>query len=127
MANVLIVEDNDVLNRAYKIMLEKNGHTVASVFNGQEALDKLKDFEPDVILLDLMMPVMDGLAFLKKYDAKQNDGVKVVVLTNLGQDKEIKEAMDLGAYKYILKAHAGPMDLSMLVDKISGSSKKVQS
>ncbi len=120
MANVLVVEDNDVLNKAYKIMLEKNGHNVKTVFEGKHALELLKDFEPDVILLDLLMPEMGGIEFLKSYDVKdKHKNVKVVVLTNLGKDKEIKEAMDLGAYKYILKAHAGPLDLSMLVNSIT--------
>ena len=120
MANVLIVEDNDVLNHAYQVILEKNGHKVEACFNGREALDRLEKFQPEVILLDLIMPKMNGIEFLKNYDVlKEHKDVKVVVLTNVGKDKEIKEAMDLGAYKYILKAHAGPMDLASLVSQIT--------
>lgn len=119
MANILIVEDNDMLNRAYRMILEKNGHTVRSTTNGQEALDEVKNFKPKVILLDLLMPTMGGIEFLRKYDAtKEHKDVKVVVLTNLGKEESIQEAMDLGAYKYIIKAHSSPADLAALVNHL---------
>lgn len=119
MANVLIVEDNDMLNKAYRMILEKNGHTVQSTTNGQEALGAVADFKPKVVLLDLLMPKMGGIEFLKKYDAvKTHKNVKVVVLTNLGKEEDIQEAMDLGAYKYIIKAHSSPADLANLVNHL---------
>lgn len=119
MADILIVEDNDMLSRAYKTILEKNGHKVATATNGQEALDSLKDFKPKVILLDLLMPKMGGLEFLQHYDVKQeHSDVKVVVLTNLGKDENIQGALELGAYKYIIKAHASPADLAALVNHL---------
>ncbi len=119
MANILIVEDNDMLNRAYRMILEKSGHTVQSTTNGQEALDAVKEFQPKVILLDLLMPKMGGIEFLRQYDAiKSHKDVKVVVLTNLGKEEDIQEAMDLGAYKYIIKAHSSPADLAALVNHL---------
>ncbi len=119
MADILIVEDNDMLNKAYRIILEKNGHKVEATTNGQEALDAVKRFKPKVILLDLLMPKMGGIEFLRKYDAiKLNKNVKVVVLTNLGKEESIQEAMDLGAYKYIIKAHSSPGDLANLVNHL---------
>jgi two-component system OmpR family response regulator len=119
VANILIVEDNDMLNRAYRMILEKSGHTVQSTTNGQEALDAVKEFQPKVILLDLLMPKMGGIEFLRQYDAiKSHKDVKVVVLTNLGKEEDIQEAMDLGAYKYIIKAHSSPADLAALVNHL---------
>jgi CheY-like chemotaxis protein len=119
VANILIVEDNDMLNRAYRMILEKSGHTVQSTVNGQEALDAVKEFQPKVILLDLLMPKMGGIEFLRQYDAnKMHKDVKIVVLTNLGKEEDIQEAMDLGAYKYIIKAHSSPADLAALVNHL---------
>ena len=118
MAKVLVVEDNDILNRAYRMILEKNEHDVQTATNGEEALEKIKDFTPHVILLDLLMPKMNGIDFLKHYDAPSHKDVKVVVLTNLGKEKEVKEAMSLGAHKYILKAQATPQDLANLVSRL---------
>ena len=65
MADILVVEDDKDLNAAYRIILGKEGHAVETAFNGEEALQKLKSFEPQLILLDLLMPVMGGLEFLK--------------------------------------------------------------
>jgi CheY-like chemotaxis protein len=101
------------------MILEKSGHTVQSTTNGQEALDAVKEFQPKVILLDLLMPKMGGIEFLRQYDAiKSHKDVKVVVLTNLGKEEDIQEAMDLGAYKYIIKAHSSPADLAALVNHL---------
>lgn len=119
MADILIVEDNDMLNRAYRIVLEKNGHKIESATNGQEALGALDKFKPKVILLDLLMPKMGGIEFLRHYSTrKDNKDVKVVVLTNLGREEDIQEAMSLGAYKYIIKAHSSPADLAALVNHL---------
>lgn len=119
MADILIVEDNDMLSRAYRTILEKNGHKVESAMNGQEGLEAADTFKPKVILLDLLMPKMGGIEFLKNYDAlgKHKD-TKVIVLTNLGKEEDIQQAMDLGAYKYIIKAHSSPADLAALVNHL---------
>ncbi|MDB5163459.1 MAG: DNA-binding response regulator VicR [Candidatus Saccharibacteria bacterium] len=122
MAKILIVEDDEALNKAYEFILKQDGHTVMTAFNGQDGLHKADDFKPDIILLDLLMPVMDGLQFLQNFDAtNKHPNVKVVILTNLGHEKEVEEALQLGAYKYILKAHESPRQLSVhvkhLIDK----------
>lgn len=119
MADILIVEDNDMLNKAYRMVLEKNGHVVEASSNGQEALDALEKFKPKVILLDLLMPKMGGIEFLRRFrDRADNKEVKVVVLTNLGREEDVHEAMELGAYKYIIKAHSSPADLAALVNHL---------
>jgi DNA-binding response OmpR family regulator len=118
VANILIVEDNDMLNKAYCMILTKNEHNVICTTNGKEALEAIKSFNPDVILLDLLMPTMGGIDFLKEYEPKKHKDTKIVVLTNLGKEDDIKTAMDLGAYKYIIKAHSSPADLANLVNHL---------
>src|SRR5947209_11668889 len=100
MANILVVEDDKDLNNAYKIILESEGYTVEAAFNGQEALKKLENFEPDLILLDLLMPIMGGLEFLQHYDlVHQHQDVKVLIFTNMENSPEVTEAYDLGAHR----------------------------
>lgn len=119
MASILIVEDDKVLNDAYRLTLSRDGHTVTSVFNGQEALDAVQTEEPDIILLDILMPGVNGIDFLEKYDVlNKHPAVKVVILSNLGEGNEVQRAMALGAYKYIVKAHESPEDLSILVNHL---------
>jgi CheY-like chemotaxis protein len=116
MAKILLVEDEKPLNEAYALILKSNGHDVASAYDGAEALKTLSDWEPDVILLDLVMPKMSGIEFLKKYNPKKNHPkVKIIVFSNIDSDKEIDKAYALGAQKYILKIWASPQRLNELV------------
>lgn len=117
MARILIVEDDKDLNNAYKIILENEGHDVVSVFNGQEALKALKKFEPQLILLDLLMPVMGGLEFLQQYDLDAHDGVKVLIFTNMENSPEVNEAYDLGAHRCIIKSWTAPQNLTHVIDE----------
>lgn len=110
---ILIVEDDNALNDAFSTVLTKEGFTVESAFNGKEALETVKQTPPDLILLDLLMPVMDGKEFLRKFDNKQN--IPVIVFSNLDTKTEINEAMQLGATRYMLKALASPSELVRLV------------
>lgn len=119
MAHILVVEDDKVLNQAYKLILEKEGHQVDTAFNGSEALGKVEEDAPDIILLDLLMPVMSGLDFLKAFNPlKSRKKSKVIILSNIGNEKEAEKGMAMGAYKYIVKAHASPRDLSVLVNHL---------
>jgi CheY-like chemotaxis protein len=117
VTKILILEDDQTLQTAYKLLLENEGHDVTAVDNGKEGLEVLKNLQPDLILLDLLMPVMDGMTFLRKL-RESGDDTKVVVLTNFDQDKHIEEAQELGAYKYIVKANAAPRDLAQLVNHL---------
>ena len=117
MAKLLIVEDDKDLNAAYKMILEKEGHEVESAFNGQEALDKLNSFQPQLILLDLLMPIMGGLEFLKHYDLKDNPDVKVLIFTNMENSPEVNEAYTLGAHRCIIKSWTAPQNLSRVVNE----------
>ncbi len=118
MPKVLIVEDNVTLNDAYRMILEKDGHDVASAYDGKEGLQKLKSFKPDVILLDMLMPKLDGLGFLKLYDASAHPHTTVIILSNLNEDEQVEEAYKLGAHRYILKANTSPKELAARVNHI---------
>lgn len=119
---ILVVEDEKVLNSAYKTILEKTGHTVEVAFDGEEALEILKTFNPDVILLDLKMPNLDGIGFLKGYEAMQpKKRSKIVLFSNYDLQKEIDEAFTLGADKYVLKAWASPKDLLKIIGDVTKS------
>jgi len=116
VANILIVEDDTDLNAAYKVILENEKHTVKSAFNGQEALDLLKDFEPDLILLDLLMPIMGGLEFLQNYELQEkHPKVKVLIFTNMENSPEVNEAYKLGAHRCIIKSWTAPQNLARVI------------
>ena len=119
MKTILIVEDERNLNEAYQFILKKHGYEVKTAYNGVEALEFVSKQDPDLILLDLRMPIMDGLEFLRKYDkSKEHPDVKVVVFSNLDSKEDIAEAYELGADKYMLKAWSSPKELAALVEDI---------
>lgn len=116
MANILVVEDDKDLNNAYKIILESENHSVASAFNGKEALKALDSFKPDLILLDLLMPIMGGLEFLQHYDlVNKHPDVKVLIFTNMENSPEVTEAYNLGAARCIIKSWTAPQNLSRVI------------
>lgn len=118
---ILIVEDEIALSDAYKTLLDQAGYDVRVAENGEVALGVAAEFDPEIILLDLRMPVMDGIGFLKEYDLKANHpDVKVVVFSNYDMQKEIDEAYSLGAERYLLKAWASPKELIELVKTTLG-------
>jgi CheY-like chemotaxis protein len=117
MASILVVEDNESLNAVYTLILERNGHDVTTAFNGLEALKALKRLKPDLILLDMLMPEMGGLSFLKKLNPPKNVKIKIIILSNLDEDQEIKEARKYGVSQYILKASVSPSELISQVKK----------
>lgn len=120
-ANILIVEDDPDLNGAYQMILKSVGYEVFCAENGKKALELIKEKgDPDVILLDLRMPVMDGIEFLKKYDAPKHEGTIIVVFSNYDAQKEVDEAYQLGAHRYILKARAAPKELLRIVKDVLG-------
>lgn len=113
---ILIVEDDVALNDAYKTILSSAGYIVHTAFNGKEALEVVADHEPDIIFLDLRMPVMDGIDFLKEYQpARKHPHVKIIVFSNYDMQQEVNEAYQLGAQRYVLKAWASPMELLKIV------------
>ncbi len=128
MANILIVEDDRDLNNAYCVILKNEGHKVVAAFDGKQALNKSKTFEPDLILLDLLMPVMGGLEFLHhyKHHAKHNN-VKILIFTNMENSPEVAEAYKLGAHRCIIKSWTAPHNLSRVItEALDGESARTE-
>lgn len=119
---VLIAEDDKFLANAYRVKLSNEGFDIRMALDGQEAMDILKDFKPDIILLDLIMPVMDGFATL---EAIQKDPelkkIPVLITSNLGQKEDMDRGLAMGASDYIIKTN---MSIQNLVDKIKEYAKK---
>lgn len=113
---ILIIEDDDFLRSLAVTKLEKEGFTVAMAANGQEGLASITADAPELLILDLMLPVMSGfdvLAQLKANEATKD--IKVVVFSNLGEESDIKKCLDMGANDYLVKAN---FTLDELVEKI---------
>lgn len=117
MAKILVVDDEKILVEAYQTILERDGHTTKPAHDGEEALKIAKSFKPDLILLDLLMPRLDGIGFLREFDVPANrPDLKVIVFSNLDMQNEIEQAYELGATRYILKAWATPKALLQVVN-----------
>lgn len=118
MAKILIVEDDQILVKMYKTKFELEGYEVEAAYEGKEGLEKLEQFSPDLILLDLAMPEMDGFEFLKNLAKKERwEKIPVVILTNLGQESDIKKAKELGAKDYLIKVNLTPKEVVKKIKK----------
>lgn len=117
---ILVVEDEKPMAKVLATKLQKSGFESKAVFNGQEAMAELEANKYDMILLDLMMPKMDGFAVL---DALKEKGIKtpVIVTTNLGQEQDERDARERGAIDYLVKANTS---MSAIVEKVLGHLKK---
>lgn len=116
-ASILIVEDEAFLRDAYKLILETAGHQVHTASNGLEGLKKLSETQPDIILLDVFMPVLDGREFLKNFDRGQHPDIRIIVCSNMSDSKVQDEVLSLGADDFVLKSDMGPADLLSRVAK----------
>jgi len=117
MKKILIAEDDKFLASAYKLKLTKAGFEVMLASDGNEMLLMLKSFVPDLILLDLVMPVMDGFTTLGEIKLnEQYKKIPILVASNLGQKEDIDRAMELGASGFVVKSD---MSLDDLINKIN--------
>ncbi|QQR77571.1 MAG: response regulator [Candidatus Moraniibacteriota bacterium] len=105
-ALLLVAEDDQFYANLYRTKLEKEGFGVVTAANGKETLELLKQHSPNLIILDLVMPEMDGFEVLKKIKEEKNlRDVPVIILSNLGQQEDIDRAQALGVFKYIVKSN----------------------
>ncbi len=119
MAKILVAEDDKFLANAYRVKLNKAGYEIKIVSDGQEAIDSLETFTPDVILLDLIMPIKDGFVVLE--ELKKNDkwkNIPVIVASNLGQKEDIDKSMALGAIDYIVKSQMPINDVLVKINNV---------
>lgn len=123
---ILLVDDDDALRQLYVTELTNRKYQTIEAANGQEGLVKAKAEKPSLILLDVMMPDLDGIATLTqlKQDQELKD-IPVMMLTNFGQENLVKQAFSLGATDYLLKYKVTPSEMADKVGQIF-SSKPVQ-
>ena len=121
MAKILIVEDEELVRKLYTELLEMKGYKVETAENGHKALDYLSDKRPDMILLDINMPELDGKEFLKikKADDKLRK-IPVLLITGIVQVERIGECLSLGAMGYIEKANS-PVEVMNKIEMVLGA------
>ncbi|OGH65695.1 MAG: hypothetical protein A3J66_01440 [Candidatus Magasanikbacteria bacterium RIFCSPHIGHO2_02_FULL_47_14] len=114
--HVLIVEDDSFLANIYKTKFEMEGFKVSVAENGELGLKEAKKKLPDLILLDILLPKMDGFTVLEHLkEDEELKSIPVILLTNLGQKDDVDKGLKLGAADYLIKAHFKP---SETVDKV---------
>lgn len=117
MARVLVVEDYENLQLIYKTALVDAGYEVDVTGDGLEALEVVKARVPDLILLDLLLPHMGGLEFLRAFDMSKHPQVAVVVFSNLYSPNLLDEAKKLGVKYYLTKSDFTPAEMIAFVKK----------
>ncbi|MGC9031418.1 MAG: response regulator transcription factor [Minisyncoccia bacterium] len=112
MVKILVVEDDRFLRELIVRKLSEEGFDVITAVNGEEGLKTLKEKKPDLVLLDLILPGIDGFEVLKRL--KEEDivpSLPVIILSNLGQREDIEKGLNLGAKDYLIKAHFTPDEI----------------
>jgi len=119
MSKVLLVEDDEVLARMYQTKFQHDGYQTVIAYSGQEGIDFAAKEKPDVILLDIMMPHVDGFQVLKTIKSNPEiSKIPIIVLTNLGTSEIlIKEAKRLGADDYLIKYQISAKEVVEKVEK----------
>jgi len=115
MRKILVVEDEPLLRETYQLILSTQPFNVDVAEHGQAALQMCAENDYDLILLDLMMPVMDGVQFMEQFMPHAPAKTRVIILSNLSSGPELDAAMRLGAVQSALKASLSPKDLISLV------------
>jgi twitching motility two-component system response regulator PilH len=127
MARVLIVEDDPLMLRMYQKIFTFAQHEVFVASNGVEGVEKARAEKPTVIVMDVMMPKMDGLAALETLKADPNTKtIPVIMLTNLASEKDAENAMLKGAIKYIVKSEHDPKEVEAMVREIIAANTRDQ-
>lgn len=117
MKKILIVEDDKFMLNACRVRLQKAGFEVRTATNGKQAMEVLGEFIPDLILLDLILPIKDGFTVLEELKASEAyESIPVLITSSLGQKEDIERGMALGATDYIPKAS---LTLENLVAKVN--------
>ena len=122
MAKILFIEDEPTLQKTLGDALTKEGYQIKTAFDGEEGLLVAKEYKPDLILLDLILPKMDGFAVMQAL--KKDEGLKaipVIVLTNLEGTADVEKVLELGATTYLVKTN---YDLKEVVEKIKKTLEK---
>lgn len=114
--HILVVDDDEYIRELYEEVLKDAGYTVDSAVDGQDGYDKIMKTTYDLVMLDIMMPKLDGIELLKKLAAEKVHP-RFVLLTNLAHDPVMKEGKSLGALDYLIKADMTPDQLLIHIKK----------
>ena len=118
MPAILLVEDDEFIRSLLKDKFHSVGYTVRDAKDGKEGLAELKKEKPDIVLLDLLMPVMDGFEVLKQMKVdKALASLPVIILSNVDQKQDLDKAMELGATDYLIKVYNTPEEIVEKVKK----------
>ena len=119
---VVVVEDDNDLRFLYQNKLERWGFKVLTATNGEEGLTTIKQAQPDLILLDLLMPIMGGVEMLSRMRSTEwGSEIRVVVLTNISKDEAPPALRFLNVDRYIVKAHHTPSQVVKIVHEVLGA------
>ena len=117
MRNILIIEDDDFFRELIRRKLTIKDFNLMEAINGEVGIELMKDKKPDLVLLDLLLPNMDGFEALIKIKAEPAiASIPVIVLSNLGQKEDIDRALKIGASDYLIKSQ---FDIDQVIDKIT--------
>ena len=112
MAKILFIEDDPLIVKIYTTRLTTDGYTVLSAENGEQGLEIAQKETPDLIVLDIMMPKIDGFGVLTKLRSlAQFKTIPILVYSNLAQEDEIARAKQIGATEFIIKANLSPTEM----------------
>ncbi len=119
--HVVLVEDDTFLATIYKTKFEMEGFKVTLATDGETALIEIKKKKPDIVLLDILLPRLDGFTVLTRLKQdKSTVTIPVIILTNLGQKEDVAKGLDLGAADYLIKAHFRPTEIVEKVNQVLG-------
>jgi CheY-like chemotaxis protein len=122
MATILLIDDNESLRTAYSSFLTQEGYQVATASSVPEALEYLATNTPDLLLIDMLMPKMNGVELLQQYDiVNAHKGVKAIAFSNLNEPMIEQRARDLGVSLYMTKVAATPSELSQAIAGVLAS------
>lgn len=116
---ILIIEDDRYISKMYQLKLSLEGYVVQVADNGRLGVDKVKEFMPDIILLDILMPELDGFEVLQIIKSDENTkDIPVLIMSNLGQEDHIQKGMEMGAVGYIVKSQFTPSKVVETIKEI---------
>lgn len=120
-AKILLIEDDELTIRTIKLFLEQEGYSIWVAENGKKAI-KMLELKPDLILLDLVLPELNGFEVLKIIRQEKGLQIPIIILSNLGRDEDIKRGLELGANDYLVKLQLSLQTIARKIKNILESS-----
>lgn len=116
---ILIIEDDKFLRELIVQKLSKEGFEIEEAVDGEEGVKKIKEVAPDLVLLDLILPGIDGFEVLTKVkDDSSLAQIPIIILSNLGQKEDVERGLKLGAVDYLIKAHFTPGEIIVKIKAV---------